>query len=195
MAPEQLNGEAEPASDIFALGGSLYIISTGELPFQRSLHDLSFLEQEPAPPPPSSLNPALPGKLDLVILSALEAEPVDRYRSAEEFWRTIAFVLREHVLPSEQKPSRLSQPSSQQFPGRARKMPPTGSTRPGPTRTPQTIVIPQSRKDSLTEMETAPARLSSQRAFPTPPVSSAQQTEKGSPKRMSRRVLIGAGAA
>lgn len=193
MAPEQFHGEAEPASDIFALGVILYRLCTGELPFRRSLHDLAFLNQEPPPSPPSSLNPALPGKLDQVILCALAPEPRDRYRSAEAFWRTIALVYRENVLPSEQKPSRLSQPFSQPFPGRTRKMPPNGSTRPGPTRTPQTTVIPQS-KDSLPEMETAPARFSSRSTLHTPPFPSAQQTGKGYPKRMSRRVLIGTGA-
>ncbi|HZR44962.1 MAG TPA: serine/threonine-protein kinase, partial [Ktedonobacteraceae bacterium] len=91
MAPEQLLGNAQPASDIFALGVMLYQLCTGRLPFRRTLQDLhrigTGLDHEP--PAPSSLNPMLPPALDDVILTALAQDPAQRFTHADLLWQSM----------------------------------------------------------------------------------------------------------
>lgn len=84
MAPEQREGHALPASDIFALGVTLYQLCTGHLPFSPSMSD-----EEDLPIPPSQRNRHLPSALDAPILRALHAKPTERYRNAREFWESL----------------------------------------------------------------------------------------------------------
>lgn len=95
MAPEQFQGHAQPASDIFALGVILYLLCTGYLPFRRSFQDIPrlVLGEAPTPTRPSLLNPELPSALDEVMLQALRTLPAERYRQPREFWEAIELVL------------------------------------------------------------------------------------------------------
>lgn len=95
MAPEQFQGHALPASDIFALGVILYLLCTGGLPFRRSLQDIPRVVQGQAPLPtrPSLLNAELPPALDAVILRAMHDLPTERYHQPCEFWEAIALAL------------------------------------------------------------------------------------------------------
>lgn len=83
MAPEQIMGESELRSDIWAIGVIMYLLYTGELPFysdnEKILIDL-ILEQEPTPP--RELNPDLPPELEAIILKCLKKDPKERYPSA-----------------------------------------------------------------------------------------------------------------
>jgi serine/threonine protein kinase len=105
MAPEQFRGKSQPASDIFALGVTLYQLCTGALPFQRDVKNLHgvLAGKEPAPFRPSELNPELPPALDAPILQALETDPAARPRSAAAFWNMLANVLADTRLPSERR--------------------------------------------------------------------------------------------
>ncbi len=105
MAPEQFRGQAQPASDIFALGVTLYQLCTGYLPFQRDVKNLHgvLAGKEPAPFLTSELNPDLPPALDAPILQALATNPADRPRSAAAFWNTLAAILTDTRLPSERR--------------------------------------------------------------------------------------------
>ena len=91
MSPEHAAGEnVDPRSDLFSLGVVLYEMSTRRLPFRgkTAVGILGSILTEP-PAKPSLVNPALPTKLDRVILRALEKEPGDRYQSIEMLSRDL----------------------------------------------------------------------------------------------------------
>lgn len=86
MAPEQVLGvRCDPRSDIYALGGILYELATGRLPFgrPRSVSELRRrLYRDPVPP--RTLAPATPEWLQEIVLRCLEVDARDRYSSARE---------------------------------------------------------------------------------------------------------------
>ncbi|MFB8276146.1 serine/threonine-protein kinase [Nocardia colli] len=81
--PEQLNGAAlDHRCDVYALGGTLYFLLTGSVPFPRATQAAVMYAHLAEPPPrPSAANPALPPQLDTVIARAMAKDPEDRYPS------------------------------------------------------------------------------------------------------------------
>jgi DNA-binding response OmpR family regulator len=84
MAPEQIMGQSERRSDIWAIGVLMYLLYTGELPFYSEVEKLlidMILEQEPAPP--RELNPEIPTALEAIILKCLKKKLEERYPHAK----------------------------------------------------------------------------------------------------------------
>jgi serine/threonine protein kinase/Tol biopolymer transport system component len=94
MSPEQLEGkEADPRSDIFALGAVLYEMATGKKAFsgtsQASL--ISSIMKE-NPPPISAASPMSPPLLDRVVKTCLAKDPEERWQNAADVGRQLTWI-------------------------------------------------------------------------------------------------------
>ena len=86
MSPEQVRAEElDPRTDLFAFGSVMYEMATGDMAFSGSSNGVVFegiLNR--MPPPASDVNPAIPEKLNDLILKSLEKERDMRYQTAAE---------------------------------------------------------------------------------------------------------------
>ncbi|HLZ63671.1 MAG TPA: WD40 repeat domain-containing serine/threonine protein kinase, partial [Ktedonosporobacter sp.] len=85
IAPEQIRGRVQPASDIYSTGVVLYEMLTGQHPLirERTTETMQILlKQLNEPPLPiRTLNPAIPPHLSDAIMRTLEKDPALRYQS------------------------------------------------------------------------------------------------------------------
>jgi serine/threonine protein kinase len=92
MAPEQARGETvDGRADLFSLGSVLYVMCTGQVPFQGD-SSLSVLRKvcHEMPPAINEINPSLPQWLVEIVARLQAKEPADRFQSAEEVARVLA---------------------------------------------------------------------------------------------------------
>ena len=86
MPPEQAGTRRHrPLADVYSLGAMLFCLLTGRPPFQAA-NVMDTLKQvlEQDPPPPHSLNAAIPLDLETIAVKCLRKEPHRRYASARE---------------------------------------------------------------------------------------------------------------
>lgn len=86
ISPEQARGgEPEARSDLYSLGVVLYELAVGRPPFSADTPlgtAMKHLEEPPVPP--RSIRAGVPRDLEAVILDALQKDPGDRPRNADE---------------------------------------------------------------------------------------------------------------
>jgi serine/threonine-protein kinase len=86
MSPEQAAGSQDllgPASDIYSLGATLYVLLAGEPPFQeRVVERLLDQVRRGEFPPPRHWKPAIPRALEAICLKAMALQPEKRYATA-----------------------------------------------------------------------------------------------------------------
>jgi serine/threonine-protein kinase len=84
MAPEQVTGKrADKRTDLYNLGGLLYEMLTGVIPFQNDNPWAALNARVTGDPvAPRKLNPELSAQAEEIVLRALQRDPADRYASA-----------------------------------------------------------------------------------------------------------------
>lgn len=131
MAPEQLQGKPEKASDIYALGVIAYQLVTGEFPFNgKSPTEIAAEQRAGIKALPRDLRPDLPEAAGTAILKALAIDLADRYQDARDFGnqfrQTIEAVdpyqTNVGVLPQEEESAQPvpDAPHTQRIPSRRR---------------------------------------------------------------------------
>jgi len=110
MAPEQtrsVSRDADPRTDVYGLGATLYFGLTGRSPYEgcgdlASLVQRMLCDERPAP---RAVEPGVPIDLDRVVRRAMALEPSDRYASAAELGQDLRrFARGEPVLAHSHPP-------------------------------------------------------------------------------------------
>jgi serine/threonine-protein kinase len=101
ISPEQINGgEVTHLSDQYALGVILYLLSTGELPYDADTPIAIAIKHATEPlPRPRAVNPNLPDSIEAVLIKALAKDPLQRFKSVAEFNEAFQSALKEALDP------------------------------------------------------------------------------------------------
>jgi len=98
MAPEQFEGRAVFASDLYSLGVTMYQMLTGVLPYEMPApSDFDKLKRGELVSPPRLKNPTIPKPIDDIVMHALAADVTKRYQQAEELLNDLLAARRELV--------------------------------------------------------------------------------------------------
>jgi serine/threonine-protein kinase len=85
MAPEQFEGRAVFASDLYSIGVTMYQMLTGVLPYDTPApSDLDRLRRGELVAPPRTKNPSIPQAIDDIVMRALAPMVAARYQRAED---------------------------------------------------------------------------------------------------------------
>ena len=104
MAPEQFQGKAVFASDIYSLGVTVYQMLTGRLPYNTpSPGDIERLMRGELTTPPRETNPKIPKGISDIVMKAMAPEVSSRYQRASD--------LLEAVLAARARPVGRAQPT------------------------------------------------------------------------------------
>src|SRR3989454_7582434 len=99
LAPEQLRGKAQSASDQYGLGVMVYEWLCGKPPFRGPFLEVAV--QHVSAPPPSLREqvPDLSPAIEEVVLRALAKEPEQRFANVQDFATTLAHASQQAVSP------------------------------------------------------------------------------------------------
>ncbi len=117
MSPEQVMGQnLDLRSDIFSLGVMTYELLTRKTPFNgENISAIMYQTVNTVPPPPSSINSAVPQMLDLVVAKAMAKKLDERYQNAKELASDLRVCRRamQRDMPAENlsAPQSLLQPN------------------------------------------------------------------------------------
>jgi eukaryotic-like serine/threonine-protein kinase len=93
-------------TDLFSLGTVIYEMATGKTPFAgESTAEVFAALLKENPPPVSSLNPAMPKKLDAIVEKLLRKDPARRYATAEQLREGLESLDAPATRPAEKAPA------------------------------------------------------------------------------------------
>ncbi len=103
MAPERFSGAADPRSDVYALGLTLYELLVLRPAFD-SPNRLALIEQVRSidPPRPRLIDPRIPLDLETIVLKAIEKDPKARYGSADAMSEDLRRFLADEPIEARQ---------------------------------------------------------------------------------------------
>ncbi|MFV1364968.1 protein kinase [Mycolicibacterium elephantis] len=101
LSPEQVaTGDAEPRSDVYAVGVLLYELLTGVTPFTGdSALAVAYQRMDNDVPAPSTVITGVPAQFDDLVLHATARDPAQRYADAQDMADELAAVVDELGLP------------------------------------------------------------------------------------------------
>src|SRR5258707_8731417 len=112
MAPEQAQGQAEPASDRYSLAVLAYQLFTGALPFQGDTPYTTLIKHiQETPTAPRQLNPELPVLVESLLMQGLAKQPATRPPSCQIFINALEHAWQTHNIQSAQQ-SAVSDPDA-----------------------------------------------------------------------------------
>jgi serine/threonine protein kinase len=92
LSVEAANGaRVVPQSDLYSLGIIAYEMLAGKPPFMGSDPDVLAQHLRARPVPLRQINPAIPDRIEWAVMKALEKNPADRFRNAEEMARAFTY--------------------------------------------------------------------------------------------------------
>ncbi len=106
MAPEQINGQVVPASDIYAMGVVLYEMLTAVRPFTAETYMAVLMRHlYEQPQPMRALNPRISHALEAVVMRALEKDPARRYQRPAHLRRDLEQAIAEEQVETAPTPA------------------------------------------------------------------------------------------
>ncbi len=94
MAPEQLRGQPEASSDIWALGAMTYEMLTGRLPFYaETLVQLYEMQKRGLQASPRSLRADISPAVENILFKSMAFDPAERYQRAKDLGEDLARAL------------------------------------------------------------------------------------------------------
>lgn len=94
MAPEQLRGQPDASSDIWALGAMAYEMLTGRLPFYaETLVQLYELQKRGLQASPRSLRPDISPAVENILFKSMAFDPAERQQRAKDLGEELARTL------------------------------------------------------------------------------------------------------
>jgi serine/threonine protein kinase/WD40 repeat protein len=109
MSPEQSHGHLDqlgPASDVYSLGATLYVLLTGNPPFRGSPMEVLAKVQRGDFPSPRRVKADVPRALEAVCLKAMSLRPEERYRSAELLASDVEHWMADEPVTAWREPAR-----------------------------------------------------------------------------------------